>query len=155
MWLLRLHNALKARNFTLLLFEIISFVEVSYTHAHMPTHTHTHTPYCRCHHHSGKTIANITVLKLLKPRQNSISKKVTACEKVVFPTLGVTISVSNLGNITDCQERKISTEPALHNERQLYFKRINGDGGGLNCFQLDVHFFYIKDNGKKVSWHRI
>lgn len=35
-WLLRLHNAFKARNFTLLLFEVISFVEVS-------AHTHTAT----------------------------------------------------------------------------------------------------------------
>lgn len=38
-WLLRVCHAFKARNFTLLLFEIISFVEVS-------AHTHTH-----CHHH--------------------------------------------------------------------------------------------------------
>lgn len=40
-WLLRLHYALKAKNFTLLVFEI-SFVAVS-THTRMRAHAHTYT----------------------------------------------------------------------------------------------------------------
>lgn len=93
MWLLRLGYALKAKNFTLLVFEI-SFVAVStptrmrahahiYTHAcartRTPTHTyaHVHTRYCRRFRLSGKNPTGI-IHELLKLRQNSISKNVTA-----------------------------------------------------------------------------
>lgn len=95
------------------------------THAHL-----THTVYGHCRHPSGKNTTNALVLKLLQPRQNSISKKVTASQTWLFYVV-VPVNLGNLGNITERKERnmyrrerKTSSGPALPNKHWLDFSRI-------------------------------
>lgn len=46
-------------------------------HIRVCTHTHVHiyTYYCHCHHSSEKNTIVLIILKLLKPRQDSIAQK--------------------------------------------------------------------------------
>lgn len=111
------------------------------------THIAMHMPYCSCHHPSENNTANLT-LKLLKYRQNSISKKVTALR--CFSTQGsLEIQVIQVvsQNWQECntyyRERKISIKSAIHKSISSTLEELSGDGGGLNCFQFRLVLFCL------------